>query len=58
MNEVIVAPGPDGATTTRSGEIEGTLAFADLLADGDAELWPRAAGPFGDRGLPVAPPAW
>ncbi len=35
--DVIVAPGTDGETGIRSGDIEGAFTFADLLADDDAE---------------------
>ena len=37
MNEVIVAPGTDGDAGTRSVDIEGSVTFAALLADTDAE---------------------
>ena len=35
--DVIVAPGTDGETGIRSGDIQGAVTFADLLADDDAE---------------------
>jgi acyl-CoA synthetase (AMP-forming)/AMP-acid ligase II len=35
--DVIVAPGTDGETGIRSGDIEGSVTFADLVADDDAE---------------------
>lgn len=35
--DVIVAPGTDGETGIRSGDIQGAVTFADLLADNDAE---------------------
>ncbi len=37
MNEVIVAPGTEGDTGTRPVDIEGSVTFAALLADTDAE---------------------
>jgi acyl-CoA synthetase (AMP-forming)/AMP-acid ligase II len=35
--EVIVAPGTDGEAGIRSGEIDGAVTFADVIADDDAE---------------------
>ena len=35
--DVFVVPGPDGNADLRPGDIEGAVAFADLLADDDAE---------------------
>jgi acyl-CoA synthetase (AMP-forming)/AMP-acid ligase II len=35
--DVFVVPGPDGNADLRLGDIEGAVAFADLLADDDAE---------------------